>query len=483
MNITCDEGLKPVTLKPFHSVADCGNATIANLAKALAQSYCNNLGYGGLPTVEDLLANITTIDFIYALDNTRKVSQAGTNAISTEIEPANATSGEDKQNPPRKDNLEKLFVDGKNRFDSDTADSLRTDDDDASLLMVLLERDKPAMPVESNTTPNTIVFGGMTVTQKAHTTPEDPTDIVFINKSLNSFDSLEPQGCREKAPTIDVENEDPYKCGPVKDGKPPPAENGCISQHGFWCCESSQPLTDLVSFFAISSSRPWPIGGADTLNFFKPKREVFAFERAPSSARAWFKLSGSRGEVGSTDAGAFYMCEGSIPTKNTDAYWKGSLNMGISLDAADISLSNTIAMDYGSKAGSASAYSAANKILMRSSLTSKVANNVAYHGAVGGNQTISIIVGEKMEHKDPDSGITEDLELPTWKEGLESISISSSQGKTVLGITVGNKLLMRAVKAALDMRSVTSTFQHQQTKHLADSFRDSITQGFYNRST
>tara|TARA_R110000824_G_scaffold149738_6_gene320070 strand:+ start:2881 stop:6261 length:3381 start_codon:yes stop_codon:yes gene_type:complete len=489
MNITCQEGFKVVQLKPFHSVADCGNATISKLAKALAQSYCSNLGYDGLPTIEGLLANITTIDFIYALDNARKVSQAGTNAISIAKEPVNATTGDDKVNPPRKDNLEKLFVDGKNRFDSDTADSLRTDDDAGSLMMILLERDKAAMPLESETTPGTIVFGGMTVTQQAQTTPEDQTDIFFMNQSLNSFPSLSPPKCREEAPTINLDDEDPYLCLEEPEEKggelPPPNENGCISTHGFWCCESSQPLTDFVSFFAISSSRPWPVGGAGggTLNFFKSQREIFELERAPSSARAWFKLSGSRGEIVSNDAGAFYMCEGSIPEKNKDGYWKGSLNMGISLDAADISLANTIAMDYGSKAGSASAYSAANKVLMRSSLSSKVATNVAAHSSIGSSNTVSIIVGDKMESEDPDSGLTEDLELPTWKEGLESISISSSQGKTVVGITVGNKLLMRAVKAALDMRSTTSTFQHQQTKHVADPFRNSIGQGFYNKST
>lgn len=496
MNMTPQPGFTLVKLKPFHSVSECGNEIISQLARSLAQSYCTDLGHGGEPSVEDLLDEITTIDFIYALDNTRILSQAGTNSVSTEIEPVNGTSGDDKVTPPRKDNLEKLFVKGKNRFNSATADSLRSGDDEPELYMFLLQRDKAALPLESPTGPQTIVSGGVTVTQQVHQPKNDPPVSVFINDVIkeNHATPINDEGTVQskcKSPALeggkdedgDGNADNNYKC--IEGGTDP--NNGCPQPaNPFWCCERGRMVTDNVAFFVISNGRPWPDindQGGKKLNFFQGRRTPDYLERAPSKARAWFNLEGAQGDFTSNEAGNFYLCEGTIPETNTSTYWKGSLNMGISLDAADISLVNTIAMEYGSEAGSASAYSAANKTLMRSSLSSKVDTNVAYHDAIGSNETLSIIVGDKMEYEDEDSGITEDLELPTWKEGLESISISSSQGKTVLGITVGNKLLMRAVKAALDLRSSTSTFQHQQTKHSSDAFRDSIGQGFYNRST
>ena len=491
-------GFNIITLKPFHALSTCNNDTISELAKALAQSYCTNLGHGGAPSVEELLDNITIIDFIYALDNTRIPNQAGTNSVSTEIEPLNGTTGRDKVNPPRKDNLEKLFVDGTNRFNSATKDSIRTGDGEPQLKMFLLERQKFVAPVESQVQPSTIVSGGVTVTQEVHKPEADPADIAFLNTAINKGFAPEADvdvknPCNQ--PTLhDMEDADEdgnadnnYDCLTTEEAKKVSnrKKNGCPNpKNPFWCCQRGARVTDRVNFFVISNDRPWPLGeNARTLNFFQGRRSPEYLQREVSQTRMWYDLEGIQGAFTNNEAGSFYLCEGNIPEDDIDSYWKGSLNMGISLDAADISLANTLAMQYGSSEGSASAYSAANKLLMRASLKSKVANESAAHGAVGSSNTVSILVGNKMEYEDPDSGTTEDLELPTWKEGLESISISSTQGKTVVGITIGNKLLMRAVKAALDLRSSTSTFQHQQTKHVADSFRNSIGQGFYNKAT
>lgn len=442
MSFSSGNAVDVIKLRPFSSVAECGDEGIQNLAKAMVASYAINLGYNGVPTLEEVLESITTIDFIYALDTLSVPSQAGAGAL-------NAINSTQKINAPRKNSLEKLIQENINRFGGTSADGLKSRDDEVNLSMIMLKA-KPAagnaFDEGESATDATLVHGGVTITQKVPKTDDTENDFLALNTIL--------EGDR---------GEDE-----------PPAAN-CSGEHkiahdGLWCCEEQKPLTDAVNFFVAAHD---PAGGK---SFFKGTRPGFVFDKVRNSERAHYTVQGTAGAFTGDDSGQFYISKGNVPAAapvGTATYWSLALEMGVSIDAADVALFNKQSQKFDSLSGGGSFYSEANKLLMAAQLQDRVDNNVWVDTAPSWNKSVSIILGEDMTG----------LILPKWKDGLETISITNKQGKTEVSVTVGDKLVKRAIKAALAMRSKTSTFQHQTAIYSPDPFKNNVSQSFYNKST
>lgn len=429
-----------VQLSPFSSVAECGDEGIQNLAKAMVASYAINLGYSGVPALESLLESITTIDFIYALDTLSVPSQAGVGAL-------NAINSTQKINGPRKNSMEKLIQDNVNRFGGPSNAGLRDWAEGVNLVMIMLKA-KPAAGIAfdegESASESTLVHGGVTITQKVPKNDDTENDFLALNTILTEKET-------ENTP-IDCE------------------KNAAKSYSGLWCCEQKRPLTDAVNFFVAAHD---PAAGK---SFFKGTRPGFVFDKVRNSVRAHYSVDGTSGDVTAEDSGQFYISKGNVygaSPVGTAQFWTLGIELGVSLDAADIALFNTQAQKFDSLSGGGSFYSESNKLVMAGRLQEQVDNHAAADSSASWNQTVAIILGEDM------AGLT----LPKWTDGLETIGITNKQGKTEVSITVGDKLIKRAIKAALAMRSQTSTFQHQTAIYSPDPFRNNISQSFYNKST
>jgi len=436
MSFSSGNAVDVIKLRPFSSVAECGDEGIQNLAKAMVASYAINLGYNGVPTLEEVLESITTIDFIYALDTLSVPSQAGVGAL-------NAINSTQKINGPRKNSMEKLIQDNVNRFGGKSSAGLKDRAEDVNLSMIMLKA-KPAagnaFEEEESASESTLVHGGVTITQKVPKNDDTENDFLALN-------------------TILTENE-------TKN-----TQINCAKAHnGLWCCEEQKPLTDAVNFFVAAHD---PAAGK---SFFKGTRPGFVFDKVRNSERAHYSVDGTSGDFTAEDSGQFYISKGNVygaSPVGTAQFWTLGIELGVSLDAADIALFNTQAQKFDSLSGGGSFYSEANKLLMAAQLQEQVDNHAAADSSASWNQTVAIILGEDM------AGLT----LPKWTDGLETIGITNKQGKTEVSITVGDKLVKRAIKAALAMRSQTSTFQHQTAIYSPDPFRNNISQSFYNKST
>lgn len=440
MSFSSGNAVDVIKLRPFSSVAECGDEGIQNLAKAMVASYAINLGYNGVPTLEDLLETITTIDFIYALDTLSVPSQAGVGAL-------NAINSTQKINGPRKNSMEKLIQENVNRFGGKSRDGLKDRAEDVNLSMIMLKA-KPAagnaFDEEESASESTLVHGGVTITQKVPKNDDTENDFLALNTILTENETINtPQTC---------------------------ADDDAKAYNGLWCCEQKRPITDAVNFFVAAHD---PAGGK---SFFKGTRPGFVFDKVRNSERAHYTVQGTAGAFTGDDSGQFYISKGNVPAAapvGTATYWSLALEMGVSIDAADVALFNKQSQKFDSLSGGGSFYSEANKLLMAAQLQDRVDNNVWVDTAPSWNKSVSIILGEDMTG----------LILPKWKDGLETISITNRQGKTEVSVTVGDKLVKRAIKAALAMRSKTSTFQHQTAIYSPDPFKNNVSQSFYNKST
>ena len=429
LSLEVPEGYEQVAVDPYASVGDCTCPEIQQLASALVTNYAINIG-NGTPSLQELLSSITTIDFIAALDSlNNNASMAGRGRLG----------------PPR-NAIEKLIEKGVNIFGERTTDNERTPDPDApQLRMILIKKSLTPLPSQDAPDATTIVQGGVAYTMKG--SQEAKIDIIALNNTIK-------RRADTSLPNFSAE---------------PPADPADRVPRHPWCLvdagntDDPIPMTSCFNFFAIARS-------ADN-NFFKGPREPFVFDRAPNSLRVNYVVEGSSGQL--TGQGQFFISSGNVPEKNVKDFWKASLDLGLSIDATDVGLENEIFEKFSSAAATeGSYYSAANKVLMKKWLDTKVANNVWTDRTSARSQSISFVVGKN-------TGIS----LPSWDSGMESISISNSGGRTTISIKVGDSLQKRAQVALFEMIAKTATFQHVNAVSIPDTFRNNVSQKFYNLST
>tara|TARA_R110000765_G_scaffold399307_1_gene493880 strand:+ start:2227 stop:5133 length:2907 start_codon:yes stop_codon:yes gene_type:complete len=187
----------------------------------------------------------------------------------------------------------------------------------------------------------------------------------------------------------------------------------------------------------------------------------------PSKIKSWYTVDGSMGTL-SHGPGNFMADSACILAKNDDL-WSQSLNSSVSVNAADIGLSNEVFSKWAADAAmEGSSYSRSNQDKMQAALDSRVAAQCYSDPTAASSRSVSIILGEDAS----------DLELPSTSEGLESLSISTNGGKIEISMTIGNSFEMQARKAMLGLMAANKNMQHVNFQSIPDTFRDNASPRF-----
>ena len=187
-------------------------------------------------------------------------------------------------------------------------------------------------------------------------------------------------------------------------------------------------------------------------------------DRSQSKVKAWIDIDGSMGTL-TTGPGPQYIGAAAMPAGGT---WTSKLNRGISIDAADIARQ---AGDLAQKYGGGNCYNAtaenegkAYSDFMIASMIPELQSKVNAHQwtdtSSAASQTMTVVLGDDLG----------DITLPTIEEGLESLSITNSNGKLEISISVGNRFERESKRAMFDLMASVPSLQHVAAPNIPDTF-------------
>ncbi len=180
----------------------------------------------------------------------------------------------------------------------------------------------------------------------------------------------------------------------------------------------------------------------------------------PDRLKIWYDVEGSMGTL-KKGPGQFFLTGAKIPTKDKKNVWKGQIDYGVSVNAADIGLGNKIFQKFAaSAADEGSPYSFQNQKLMATALANKISNASWTDSASATSQSVTVLLGKQ----------TANINLPSFEDGLESLSIQNSNGKLEIQITVGNSLERQAKKTMLELMAKSAHIQHVFGSSIPDTF-------------
>jgi hypothetical protein len=76
------------------------------------------------------------------------------------------------------------------------------------------------------------------------------------------------------------------------------------------------------------------------------------------------------------------------------------------------------------------------------------------------SQTLTIVLGDDLD----------DITLPEIEEGLESLSVTNSNGKLEISITVGNRFERESKRAMFELMGSVPSLQHVAAPNIPDTF-------------
>lgn len=134
--------------------------------------------------------------------------------------------------------------------------------------------------------------------------------------------------------------------------------------------------------------------------------------------------------------------------KDDRKVWSGNLIQNISINAADISTSNTIFNKFESTANDdSSIYSEKNQSLMSTDLKAKVKNNTWIDDIPAKSESLQFVLNGNVT-------------LPSIEQGLQSLSIQSNDGNVIVDVSIGNENAKKSQIAMRKMRSEGSKLRH-----------------------
>ena len=186
--------------------------------------------------------------------------------------------------------------------------------------------------------------------------------------------------------------------------------------------------------------------------------------RNRSKVKAWIDIDGSMGTL-TTGPGPQYIGYAALPDGGT---WTSKLNRGISIDAADIAKkAGQQSQQYGGgNCYNATAYNEAKAYsdFMISSMIPELQEKVNAHkwtdASSAASQTLTVVLGDDLS----------DITLPTIEEGLEALSVTSSNGKLEISVTVGNRFERESKRAMFELMGSVPSLQHVAAPNIPDTF-------------
>ncbi len=176
-----------------------------------------------------------------------------------------------------------------------------------------------------------------------------------------------------------------------------------------------------------------------------------------ANLKVWYDVQQSNSTI-KTNAGNFFIKKAKMPS--TGDVWASSLRSDVSVNAADLGLTNDLFQEYqASAANQSDMYSQGNQNLMKQALAGKIEANTWENSEEASSTFISFIVPE-------DSG----FELPSISEGLESLSIGLRDGLLEVSLSVGNSNIQAAKLAMFNLRASNSRLRHTYYSPIPDQF-------------
>ena len=188
--------------------------------------------------------------------------------------------------------------------------------------------------------------------------------------------------------------------------------------------------------FLLNESRLWVIG-EENIGSHIP---LWSFPQMPAQMRAWFTLDTSASQTWSKQ-GNFFVSRTAVPDKN-DKIWTSSVQLGVDVSAADLGINGAAFNEYKatSAAGGANPYSIATQQRMIKELERKIDAASWFDDTHAISQQLKLIL---------ENGST--LDIPSFENGLESLSLSLRDGRVEVSLSVGNTFERQAKRALLEL--------------------------------
>jgi len=186
----------------------------------------------------------------------------------------------------------------------------------------------------------------------------------------------------------------------------------------------------------LKGSKLWVIGSESISNVIPQ----WSFPEVPAQMRAWFTLDTSASQTWSKQ-GNFFVSRAAVPPKS-DQVWTSNVQLGVDVSAADLGINGALFKEYKatSAAGGANPYSLATQQRMIEELERKITAASWADTTHAISQQLKLIL---------EQGST--LAIPSFENGLESLSLSLRDGRVEVSLSVGNTFERQAKRALLEL--------------------------------
>lgn len=197
-------------------------------------------------------------------------------------------------------------------------------------------------------------------------------------------------------------------------------------------------------------SKKYSIGVLNTNLNVDPNIDPISLNNdAEKIIRSWYNVEGAPYSL-EAGTGHIMLGGGLLPP---DGAWKSKMNTSVSVNAADIAYNNGMNQSYlASSYDEGFRYSKQNAGLMGTILANKVVASTWIDDTIGTSTTTTYLLENGNLPK-----------IPSFGQGLDSLSISNQGGQTRLTISYGNASASRAKATLRDMHAVNSHLQHSQS--------------------
>lgn len=167
-----------------------------------------------------------------------------------------------------------------------------------------------------------------------------------------------------------------------------------------------------------------------------------------ASRKIWYDVSNTSSSLQGGTGGVYIAAVGSPP----GGTWKSSMNLNLSINAADIARSNGVAVPYEVTdfKTEGDIYSKQNLLIMQQQINNITRSHIWANNDNAISNTKSYVI----------SGDEEMPDIPSPADGLDSLSIRAQDGKTEISITVGNANLLKARSSLRELKSKNSSILH-----------------------
>lgn len=195
------------------------------------------------------------------------------------------------------------------------------------------------------------------------------------------------------------------------------------------------------------------VADVDVSDYIEP---TVVSTKSPRSIKMWYEVDGASASV-NLGPSEIFLSNAEPPPSNENT-WKSSMSLGLSVNSADIAANLGIQQTYlADTSNETFKYSKLNIPFMQQNLREKISANAGVEDEIGRSESVTYLLADG-----------EFPEIPSISQGLDSLDIRSSNGKTELTVTAGNANLLRSKAALKDLKAVNSHILNETVSLMPD---------------